>query len=137
MQELLRLFNHTIINATSDKELSDKIFKVFGSGITYQPSTEVLDDIITSGNLNLIQNNQLRQHLASFKSSLDFLNIQQSFTFSDMGKMLQFLQKNGSIRNTITRNGQMNFDYQSISSKTTIDPCLSQLNLKIIFSATY
>ena len=68
VEELLQLFDPEILAATGDQELSEKMYNVFGYGIAYQPATGVLDDIIASGKLNLILNNQLRQHLAAFKS---------------------------------------------------------------------
>ena len=66
VEELLQLFDPEILAATGDQELSEKMYNVFGYGIAYQPATGVLDDIIASGKLNLILNNQLRQHLAAF-----------------------------------------------------------------------
>ena len=116
VEELLQLFDPEILAATGDQELSEKMYNVFGYGIAYQPATGVLDDIIASGKLNLILNNQLRQHLAAFKSSLAFFDIQKNFAFSDMQKTLDFLQKNGSIKQVITDTGKVSLNYQSISA---------------------
>lgn len=115
VQSLLRLFDPEIIDATSEKQVSEMIYAVFGAGLAFKPSTSVLEDMIASGNLNLILNTQLRQHLATFNGSLDFFKIQESSVFTSMNNALLFLNKNGSILSLMTNRGAP-IDYNSISS---------------------
>lgn len=115
VQSLLRLFDPEVIDTTSEKQISEMIYAVFGAGLAFQPSTSVLEDMIASGNLNLILNTQLRQHLATFNSSLDFFKIQESSVFTSMDNALQFLNKNGSILSVMINRGAI-VDYNSISS---------------------
>lgn len=49
--------------------------ETFGTEINFQPETGVLTEIISSGQLKIIQNNELKHKLARFNSK--FLEIKQ------------------------------------------------------------
>ncbi len=111
---MLSLFDINVRDTISDNALSDIFYSVMSGEATYMPSKGVLTDIISSGNLNLIQNAQLRQQLASFESGLDFLKLQETSTHSLKDKMGSQLNKNGSIRKILIDRG-LNFKHKSIS----------------------
>src|SRR5210317_473125 len=75
VDEMLTLFDNNVRDTISDKAISNLMYSVFGGEAIYNPSNGVLTDIISSGNLNLIQNKKLRQRLASFESKLEYLKI--------------------------------------------------------------
>ncbi|TXD81591.1 hypothetical protein ESY86_07080 [Subsaximicrobium wynnwilliamsii] len=68
---LLTLFDRNVLDTVSNQRISQMFTAIFGSGLSYLPSTGVLNDIISSGKLNIILNKSLRQNLASFESSLN------------------------------------------------------------------
>ncbi|MEM5566086.1 DUF6090 family protein [Psychroserpens sp. AS72] len=114
VEKMLTLFDVDVSDTTSDKTISDIMFSIFGGEATYQPSKGVLTDIISSGNLNLIQNEHLRQSLASFESTLVFLKLQENNIRSSKEKMQNLLNKNGSVRKVLIHRG-INFEHPSIS----------------------
>ncbi|MEO9891894.1 hypothetical protein, partial [Aurantibacter sp.] len=90
---------------------------IVGSEINYTPATGVLNDIISSGKLNIILNKNLRQNLAYFDSSLDFINNQlNDVEFTDK-KLRTILYEKGSIRKIVMDIGFMDFEHVSISEK--------------------
>jgi len=114
VEDMLTLFDNNVRDTINDNEISNLLHSVFAGEATYQPSKGVLTDIISSGNLNLIINEQLRQYLASFESKLDFIQTQENETRSAKKGMKDLLNKNGSIR-MVLKNRGVNFEYQSIS----------------------
>lgn len=73
---LLTLFDKNVLDTVNSQLISQKFAPIFGSEISYIPATGVLNDIISSGELNIILNKSLRHNIASFDSSLNFLNKQ-------------------------------------------------------------
>ena len=115
LDKLLTFFDRNVLDTVSNQAISQMFYPVFGSRINYLPATGVLNDIISSGKLNIISNKNLRQHLASVESSLGFLNIQlNGADFTDQ-KLRTFFYKNGSIRNIAMDTGFIDFEYESIS----------------------
>ncbi|WP_432411422.1 DUF6090 family protein [Rasiella sp. SM2506] len=118
VEKILALFDANVRETISDKAVSDIIYSIFGGEATYIPSNGVLTDIISSGNLNLIQNEQLRQHLASFESTLDFLALQANSTNAIKDELQSQFNKNGSVRKVLQHRG-LTFEYESISDTLT------------------
>src|SRR5680860_868246 len=114
VEQMLALFDNNVRDTISDKAISDLMYSIFGGEATYQPSKGVITDIISSGNLNLIKNEHLRQRLASIESTLDFLKLQENGTNTIKDKMSDLLNKNGSIRKVLIQRG-INFEHSSIS----------------------
>jgi len=116
VEDMLALFDDNVRDTISNKAISDIIYAVFGGEATYMPSKGVLTDIVSSGNLNLIQNEQLRQNIASFESTLDFLKLQENATHSMKDEMQSQFGKKGSVRKVLTDRG-FKFEHGSISDK--------------------
>jgi len=72
---LLSFFDSKVFDTLSQKSISLNMSKVTAEEIYYNPSTGVLTEIISSGNLKLFKNQELKQKLASFGNTLEFLNI--------------------------------------------------------------
>ncbi len=117
LEYLLTLFDRNILDTVSNQRISQMFTPIFGSAISYLPATGVLNDIISSGKLNIILNKSLRQNLASFDSSLDFLNIQLNGAEFTDEKLRTIFYKKGSIRNIVIDIGLMDFEHESISEK--------------------
>lgn len=133
---MLTLFEIKIRDTINSHELSNLIFSVFGTQATYQPSNGVLTDIISSGNLNLIKNEQLRQQLASFESKLDFMKTQENGTISTKQNMQDLFYKNGSVRQVLISRG-VNFEYQSISDSIDNKQLFSSIEFENILLDYY
>ncbi len=115
LEMLLTLFDKNVLDTVSQLTVSKNISSVLGNEIDYFPSTGVLNDIISSGKLNIILNKKLTQHLASFQSNLNFLNgqvIRANFTDEELRKLLY---QKGSVRNIVMDLEIIDFEHQSIS----------------------
>ncbi len=95
---LLNLFDNEVLDSVSNKYLKETFRSVLGNQMSFKPSTGVLNDIISSGNLNLIANQKLRQRLASFESSLDFLKLQENNALAVKENLKSIIYKESSIR---------------------------------------
>ncbi|WP_019668666.1 DUF6090 family protein [Eudoraea adriatica] len=78
VDNLIGLFQKNVIDTISEKVVVNYFFETFSSEVNYTPSTGVLTEIISSGNLKLIQNQELKQKLASFESSLEQISHQEN-----------------------------------------------------------
>jgi hypothetical protein len=114
VDNMLSLFDTKVLDTISDQAISDIFYAIMSGEATFMPSKGVLTDIISSGNLNLIKNAQLRQDLASFESRLDFLKLQETATHAIKDIIRRELAKKGSIRKLLIDRGQ-NFEHKSIS----------------------
>ncbi|WP_052461228.1 DUF6090 family protein [Psychroserpens mesophilus] len=118
VENMLTLFDDNVRDTISEKETSNIIHSVFKGVTTYIPSKGVLTDIISSGNLNLIQDEKLRQKIASFESTLDFLKIQEVSILEIHKELQKQLNENGSVRKVLINKG-FNFEHQSISDSVS------------------
>jgi hypothetical protein len=82
--QLLSLFDKRVLDTISDKSVSNYLFDVFGKEARFFPSTGMVTDIISSGNLNLILNKKLRLQFSSFGSLLENVKIQENI--ADLAK---------------------------------------------------
>ncbi|KAA5824184.1 hypothetical protein FPF71_11265 [Algibacter amylolyticus] len=117
LDNLSTLFNKNVLDTINNQAISQMFAPVLGSQLSYLPSTGVLNDIISSGKLNIILNKSLRQNMASFESSLDFLNIQLNEANFYDDNLRTLLYNKGSVRNIISDIGFMDFENESISGK--------------------
>ena len=114
LENLLTLFDSSVLDSASNKSISLMIHPVFGSDLSYKPSLGVLSDIIGSGKLNIFLNQNLRHKLASFESSLDYLKIQEEEAYNTKQSLKSLLFKEISIL-TIQKDLGRNFENHSIS----------------------
>ena len=82
----------------SEKEVA-LFLNPLGKEVVYYPSRGVTSDIISSGNLKLIQNNALRQKIASFDNTLKRIENQEKITSDLRNNIMQITGKNGSFTN--------------------------------------
>lgn len=113
-EDILALFDNSVLDTISNEAVSDIIYSILGGEAIYLPSLGVLTDIISSGNLNVIQNEKLRQQLASFESTLDYIKLQENATHSVKGELQNMFNINGSVRKVMIDRG-FNFEHKSIS----------------------
>lgn len=115
VEALLNLFNPDELAILNERQLSEKIYMAFSRELSYKPSNGVFQDIINSGNLNLIRNENLRRELASFNSTIELYKAQEDEANRNLAQLRDYLNNNGSLRKIIEE-GKNNPDYNSVSS---------------------
>lgn len=119
VEGIFSLFDNSILDSTNQNTLANKIFPVFSGETNYIPTKGVLTDLISSGNLNLIQNKTLRQKLSSFESHLILVKAQENGSYSIKSDLKNIHHINGSVRTLMVKKG-FKFENNSISDKTNI-----------------
>lgn len=105
IEALLHLFDPNVIDTMSDPAIANLIYPVLAGYARYYPSTGVLTDVTSSGKLNLILNKELRQDIAAFGNTLDWLKSQENGTIILMTSIKDFFHQNGSIRKVMMSRG--------------------------------
>ena len=77
-QNLIGLFEKGVLDTISEGAVVNYFFETFSNEINYTPRLGVLTEIISSGNLKLIQNQELKHRLASFESELEKIKHQEN-----------------------------------------------------------
>ncbi|MBP2833040.1 hypothetical protein J8281_12660 [Aquimarina sp. U1-2] len=119
VNEMVPLFDKSISDTVSNQTIFKLFSKIFGTSLNYEPSNGVLTDILSSGKLDLFQNERLREHLASFESSMGFYKQQESVANSIKTDLQKLYYKKGSVRNIMKSFGS-EFEHQSISENTNV-----------------
>ncbi|WP_445385784.1 DUF6090 family protein [Robiginitalea sp. IMCC44478] len=109
---LIALFDKDVSNGISSDSV-DKRLQVLGKSFVFQPTRGVLSDIVSSGNLNTITSQKLRQRIASFESLVEDYKRQENAAQTKKDKIKTILFKEGSLRKIA--NDEYNVPYQSIS----------------------
>ena len=82
-----------------EARISKLLYDAFAFEIAYNPNNSLLDEIINSGSLNVISNDELRLHLTSWESVLETLRIQEADLRQQRESVRQLLgSEQGSIR---------------------------------------
>ncbi|MCW8980450.1 MAG: DUF6090 family protein [Altibacter sp.] len=87
--------------ATTPEEarLSQLLYDAFAFEIAYNPNNSLLDEIINSGSLNAISNDDLRLYLTSWESIIENIRIQEQDLRHQRENVREMLRsENGSIR---------------------------------------
>ena len=86
------------IQQIDEKKLSQLMVGVFKYTINYLPSLGTLFDIINSGKLSLISNQELRSDLAAFESDLDYIHKQENDVKGEQNTAHAYFITNGNFR---------------------------------------
>lgn len=95
---LIEVFQQDVIDTISETTLANYYFETFSKEVNYTPSTGVLTEIISSGNLKLIQNQELKQKLASFESHLNKIKHQENEINIPRFEMMQHFRNEGNYK---------------------------------------
>lgn len=135
---LTRLFQNKTIDTTSEKTVVTLLYQTFAREIYYTPSSGVLTEIISSGNLKLIQNQKLKQKLASFGGSLGLIRHQEEEVEIHRLKIQDNFRDQGNYKRFLTILGR-DFEWESIFENTSnkkLFTSLSFLNNLFFFQET-
>lgn len=128
-ENLLSLFDESILDTVRLNSIIEKIYPLFTGDISYTPSKGVLTDIISSGNLNLIQNKKLRQQLSSLESDLILISSQEIESLDIKNDLKDIHHKNGSVRLILASKG-LQFDHKSFSDTWDVKPLFKSIEFE-------
>jgi hypothetical protein len=117
-EELLSFFDSSVFDTLSQKTISLALVQATAEEIYYNPSTGVLTEIISSGNLKLIGNHELKQKLASFGNSLEFLRHQEKEVLRHRHIIEELHVSDGNVGRMFSDVG-LNFEWNSKYAKTS------------------
>jgi len=99
------------------------LFNVIVSGWKFFPETGVVTDILSSGKLNIIQNDSLRYMISSLPADMKTMNEEDDTYRLDLhGYFLPFFSRNYSLRNIVQDRGLFGRNMDSGLSTFHIDP---------------
>ena len=127
VEKLIRLFQQNVIDTTSERTVVNHFFNTFSSEIHYTPSTGVLKEIISSGNLKLIQNQELRQKIASFESSLEVIDHQENEVNIPRQEIMVHFRNNANYKRYLAELG-VDFNFESIFENRSNKELFTSLN---------
>lgn len=90
------LFNPKVLDTVSEAQIGQAFGKL-NSEAVYRPSNGVLLEIISSGNLKILENEVLKQHLASFEKKVERIQVQEEEVSRLRNEMSVFLRQKGSV----------------------------------------
>ncbi|MEM7382405.1 MAG: DUF6090 family protein [Bacteroidota bacterium] len=90
------LFNPQVLDTVSEERIG-QAFGELNSEAIYRPSNGVLLEIISSGNLKILESELLKQHLASFEKKVERLQVQEEEVLRLRNEMSLFVRQKGSI----------------------------------------
>jgi hypothetical protein len=105
IEALLLVFDKNVCDTMSDSTKASLIYAVLSGFARFSPSTGVLTDVTSTGNLNVILNKELRQNLATFGNTLDDVKLVENGTKELMVSLREFIHKNSSIRKLMISRG--------------------------------
>ena len=128
VDSLIGLFQKNVLDTISERTVVNYFFETFSSEIHYTPSTGVLIEIISSGNLKLIQNQELKQKLASFESSLDKIRHQENEVNIPRLKIMEHFRSHANYKRYLTELGS-DFNWESIFENRSNKELFTSLNM--------
>jgi hypothetical protein len=103
--------------------LDSLLFKIVVSGWKFFPESGVVTDILSSGKLNVIQNDSLRYMISSLPADMTRMNDEDDTYRLDLhGYFLPFFSRNYSIRNIVKDRGLFGRDMDSGISAFRTNP---------------
>lgn len=127
VDKLIGLFEQNVIDTISERTVAHYIFDTFSNEIHYTPSLGVLTEIISSGNLKLIQNQELKQKFASFQSSLNLISHQENEVNIPRLKMMEHFRDHANYKRYLKLLGE-DFKFESIFENRSNKELFTSLN---------
>ena len=88
-------------NITED-EMNNKLIEFIRENVEYEPSPGILEDLISSGNLNKLTNNTLRKHLSDWKAQLARVRRQENTVLEYRLNIKNLLIEKGNTRTPVS-----------------------------------
>jgi hypothetical protein len=89
----------------SSRRLSELIEDSFAPILNFQPSTSILNEIIVSGNLRVLENERLRRLILDFPSQLAVIHNQEAIHSEDQKLCTDYILKHGDFKAVLDDTG--------------------------------
>ena len=116
--KLLSFFDSKVFDTLSQKTVSLNMAKATAEETYFNPSTGVLTEIISSGNLKLFKNQELKQKLASFGNTLEMLKHQEKEVLRHGHNIEELRASGGNIGKMFSDTGS-SFEWKSRFAKAS------------------
>lgn len=123
--EILTFFNPKKLDTLSSEKIGQAIGEALRYGVVFNPTTAVQKDIVSSGNLRLISNPDLRQKIASFETVLETIRSQETGAS----------EARNDVGNNITEKISFRAIFESVGFKVSGSSELEYADIKQLFSS--
>ncbi len=133
--KMIESFKYGVSDTISEKTIAYNTYQTFGNEINFSPNTGVLSEIISSGNLNLIQNQELKHKLAAFGSWIEKIKQQEEEVLTNRRDNLIYITNYGnfkSLYNSLGRDMNWETTLDSVNNKALVSS-IGQLNRILLF----
>ena len=114
-----------IISDKTEQDIANRFGDIMKNSVGFEPNPGILEDLISSGNLNKITDGNLRRILSVWKADLIKAKIQENKILLYRDNIVQLFIENGSMRNMLADTLNIDTTKFKISTKTTLqDPRL-------------
>ncbi|TWO31348.1 hypothetical protein E1J38_013840 [Seonamhaeicola sediminis] len=114
--KLIEVFQQNVLDTISEKTVMKYFFNTFSDEVNYKPSKGVHTEIISSGNLKLIQNEILKRKFSTFESSLDEIRHQENEINISRLEIMEHFRNQGNLKRYLSSMG-WEFNWESIFEK--------------------
>jgi len=137
-KKVIQTFKVSTLDTISERTIAINISGALAREINFVQSSGVLSEILSSGELKLIQNIELKHHLAGFGSWIE-RNEQQEHEVNQFRKDITTqILKSGSFKKIITELGSPDFNWEtsldSVNNKSLFNS-IELLNHLIVFKS--
>lgn len=133
--KMIESFKSGVSDTISEKTIANNTYQTFGNEINYTPNTGVLTEIISSGDLRLIQNQELKHMLAAFGSWMEKIKQQEGEVLTHRRDNTNYIINHGNFKSLYTSLGSdLNWEtaLDSVSNRALVTS-IGQFNRIILF----
>jgi len=104
-EKVIQSFSNEVKDSISEKNLVINVSKTLGTEINFSPETGVLTEILNSGQLKLIMNDDLKHKLAGFNSEIDRIEQQEQEVYEFRMMAIKDVLQNGNMEKAYVDTG--------------------------------
>ena len=133
--KLIEAFKSGVSDTISEKTIAQYTYQAFGNEINFTPNSGVLSEIISSGELGLIQNQELKHKFAAFGSWVEKIKHQEEEVLLHRQRNTDYIIDHGNYKSLYTSLGR-DFNWEtpldSVNNKALVNS-MGQLNRILLF----
>ena len=133
--KMIEAFKSGVSDTISEKTIAYMAYQTLGKEINFTPNTGVLSEIISSGDLKLIQNQDLKHKLAAFGSWIEKIKRQEEEVLKNRYEILDYIISYGNFKSlyiSLGRDMSWETPLDSVNNKALVNS-IGQLNRLILF----
>ncbi len=137
-EKLVQSYNAKVLDTLTGKTMAQFSSKTLGTEINFSPENGVLTEILSSGQLKLILNSELKHKLAGFNSKVDAIEQQELEVYDYRAMAIKDILQNGNMEKGYVDIG-VRENYIDTNFKTTnkaLSNYLPFLNKIIVYQAS-